>query len=439
MSCSATFCNPSNRCSTWLPNQPYGWADLSHSGIFRDLATVHVELGCELSIKIENEASEWVKMPVGETNCVEHKIDCRDLVAVDLKANIFILASQLKERMNDKEEEISLVHYGKESVNKDIDVTLISQFSVNRLKSFIQVIEAWQGPISIAIYLTQPDDIDELIQFLKIPKNLEIYSALTITLVKPNYGHQEHLAYPINHLRNIAITESSTEFIFVTDADFVPSSNLYTFIRSRLVPYVIYQSGKLQPTAWVIPCFAIHEAYAQLPIPNTYNELRKLVGQGVAYITDPGAGHGPTLATEIAMVRPLLMGNPLAYEVCYESQWEPYYVLHRSAPLYDVRFRNQGGDKQSHALQLNAEKYRFMVLREVFMVHKDHQSTMSWPAGGFEKSQKAVKQWNYFEEFMNEIRMIYGRNPRWPHGCSAVAIGWQEQRRDILGLAAGAV
>lgn len=257
-------------------------------------------------------------------------------------------------------------------------------------------------------------------------------------MIKPNYLDPKHLAYPINHLRNIAITQSTTEYIFVTDADFVPSNNLYTFIRSRLIPYVIYQSGKIPPTAWVVPCFAIREAYAQLPIPNTYNELRRLVGQNVAYITDPGAGHGPTLAVEIAMVRPLLMGNPLAYEVCYESQWEPYYVLHRSAPLYDVRFRNQGGDKQSHALHLNAEKYRFMVLREVFMVHRDH-SKMVWPSGGFEKSQKEVKTWNYFNEFMNEIQSIYGRNSRWPRGCSAIAIGWQDQRRDVVGLAAGAV
>ncbi|KAI8090323.1 glycosyl-transferase for dystroglycan-domain-containing protein [Gilbertella persicaria] len=138
------------------------------------------------------------------------------------------------------------------------------------------------------------------------------------------------------------------------------------------------------------------------------------------------------------MVRPLLMGDPLAYEVCYESQWEPYYVVHRSAPLYDARFRNQGGDKQSHALHLNAEGYRFMVLRQVFMVHKDH-STFVWPNGGFERSQKATTNWNYFVGFMQEIEGIYGKSARWPRGCSANSIGWQDQRRDTVGLAAGAV
>ncbi|RCH92298.1 Glycosyltransferase-like 1B [Rhizopus azygosporus] len=440
--CFATLCNPSNKCSTWLPNRPYDWSELSQAGIFRDLATIQVEFGCELKIKLESERSEWMTLPTGKKiNCEGYDTKCGNLVAIDLKANILILATQLNQKMQDPStegQEIVMVHHGQESSNRNVDVSLISQFSVNRLEPFVEVIESWQGPISVAIHLTQSTDIDTLVQFLKTSKNLDLYSRLTITLIKPNYLDPKHLAYPINHLRNIAITQSTTEYIFVTDADFVPSNNLYTFIRSRLIPYVIYQSGKIPPTAWVVPCFAIREAYAQLPIPNTYNELRRLVGQNVAYITDPGAGHGPTLAVEIAMVRPLLMGNPLAYEVCYESQWEPYYVLHRSAPLYDVRFRNQGGDKQSHALHLNAEKYRFMVLREVFMVHRDH-SKMVWPSGGFEKSQKEVKTWNYFNEFMNEIQSIYGRNSRWPRGCSAIAIGWQDQRRDVVGLAAGAV
>lgn len=286
-------------------------------------------------------------------------------------------------------------------------------------------------------YLTHAADIEELVNYFSIQKNLDTYSRVTLAIVKPNYLNNAHLAYPINHLRNIAITESSTEYIFVLDADFVPSVSLYEYLRNRLLPFIMYQSGKLPSTAWVVPCFAIREGYEQMAIPGSYDELRKLVGRDIAYITDPGAGHGPTLAAEIAMVRPLLLGNPLAYEVCFESQWEPYYVLHRSAPLYDARFKNQGGDKQSHALQLNAEKYRFMVLREVFMVHKDH-SKMVWPDGGFEKAQKAIKKWNYFEEFMHEIESLYGRNSRWPRGCSATAIGWQDQRRDIIGLAAGA-
>ncbi|KAI9475902.1 MAG: glycosyl-transferase for dystroglycan-domain-containing protein [Benjaminiella poitrasii] len=445
-SCSAVLCNPTNKCSTWTPNHPYDWSDLSKAGLFRDLSTIQLDPGCELKVKIEEkiDEGEWLTISEGFTKCTDsgYGTNCRNFVEMELKANVLALAKKMKKMIKEQANEgreIILTHREKDiSLNEKIDVTMISQFSVNRLEIFSKAIGNWQGPISIAIYLTQPTDIDELVRFFKIEQNLKTYSRAIITLVKPNYLDNTRLQYPINHLRNIAITESSTDYIFVMDADFVPSSNLYSFVHSRLIPFVLYQSGKLPPTAWVVPCFAIHEEYDDLPIPESYGELRRLVGKGIAYITDPGAGHGPTLATEVAMIRPFLLGNPLAYEVCYESQWEPYYILHRSAPLYDVRFKNQGGDKQSHALHLNAERYRFMVLREVFMVHKDHP-TMVWPGGGFEKSQKAATNWNYFEGFLREIESLYGGNVRWPRGCSSSAIGWQDQRRNTLGIAAGVV
>ncbi|RCI01839.1 hypothetical protein CU098_007237 [Rhizopus stolonifer] len=444
--CSVTLCNPTGKCSNWKPDQHYTWSDLSQARVFRDLATIQLNKGCQLKIKVEKslEESEWLIIPEGVTECSDsgYGVLCRNFVEMDLQSNVLIMAKEMeslmKEQLNQNQEIILVQPAKEEPQNKKVDVTLISQFTVNRLDTFSKAIEAWNGPISATIYLTNPNDIKDLISYFENEKNVETYARVIITLVKPNYLDNTHLAYPINHLRNLAITESSTDYIFVIDADFTPSKNLYSYIRSQLIPYAIHNSASMPSTAWVVPCFAIREEFSDLPLPETYNELRRLVGKDVAYITDPGAGHGPTLATEIAMVRPLLMGDPLAYEVCYESQWEPYYVVHRSAPLYDARFRNQGGDKQSHALHLNAEGYRFMVLRQVFMVHKDH-STFVWPNGGFERSQKATTNWNYFVGFMQEIEGIYGKSARWPRGCSANSIGWQDQRRDTVGLAAGAV
>ncbi|RCH92324.1 Glycosyltransferase-like 1B, partial [Rhizopus stolonifer] len=417
--CSAVLCNPFKKCSTWFSDQHYDWSELSQAGIFRDLATVQVDLGCELAIKVQG--SDWITLSAGITNCLRYDTQCRDLVELKLKDSILVLASHLKDKMKERSndgKEIILVHNEK-SVNNNMDVTLVSQFSIHRLEAFSQVIELWQGPISIAIYLTEPTDIDKLIEFFKIPKNLKLYSRLTITLVKPNYNHVNHLNYPINHLRNLAITESFTDYIFVTDA--VPSSHMYTLIQSRLIPHVTYSPEK--KTAWIIPCFAIHEAYAQLPIPDTYHEWFGLINQGVAYMAEQGPG----------LVQPLLLETSLAYEVCYESQWEPYYIVHRSAPLYDIRFRNQGGDKQSHALQLNAERFRFKVFSQVFTIHRDSPNQ---PRNG--GKPKGVKSWSHLDEFMQEMESIYGMNPKWPRGCSAMAIGWQDQKRNVLGLAAGA-
>lgn len=117
-----------------------------------------------------------------------------------------------------------------------------------------------------------------------------------------------------------------------------------------------------------------------------------------SYIFELG-GHG---ATEYSM----FFAHPIGehhrspyYEVCFRSQWEPYYVVHRDAPLYDERFKNQGGDKQQHALHLNAlgypefelvvsyadeeggifHRFRFFVLRDHFIYHLDHEPGMRCP------------------------------------------------------------
>ncbi|KAI9316315.1 glycosyl-transferase for dystroglycan-domain-containing protein [Dichotomocladium elegans] len=281
-------------------------------------------------------------------------------------------------------------------------------------------------------YLTDPDDIGQLKSFFAIPANTAIYARVTLVLVKPDYTSPERLKYPINHLRNLALYAATTSHVFVMDADFVPSPNLYRHARDTLL--VDLPGSRRQ--AIVIPCYAIREDHKDDPLPTTMIELEELIDRGVAYITDPGSGHGPTLAVPM-----MTTGNTggFWYEVCYESQWEPYYIVPRDSDnlvLYDARFRNQGGDKQSHALQLNAAGFQFLVSTETFILHKDH-SKMVWPGGGFAESQKAYTHWSYFAEFMREMEDLYGANVRWPRACSATAIGWQVQQRSPIGVLMG--
>lgn len=279
-------------------------------------------------------------------------------------------------------------------------------------------------------YLTHPSDVETFINYFSDDQKRDLYSRCTITIVKPNYSSDLHLRYPINHLRNLAIVASTTDYLYVIDADFVPGKSLYQQSRSKLLPHL----NKSRLVAMVIPCLAVTETSLDNLRVETASDIRSLFRQNKAFITDPRAGHGPTHTRQLALSHALKSGN--YYEVCYESQWEPYYIVHKSAPLYDARFRNQGGDKQSHALLLNALGYRFLVANNVFMVHTDH-SAMVWPGGGLAKAQREERQWTYFDGFMREMEQLFGKNLRWPRGCSAKAIGWQEQRRDVLGMAAG--
>ncbi|OAD77333.1 glycosyltransferase family 49 protein [Phycomyces blakesleeanus NRRL 1555(-)] len=409
--CQAKMCNPAGRCSTWsTASGAVNWTGLVENGLYRDLGKINVDPGCEVELRVDGEGPRpeqgWMRME-GNTSCVDEYgqtgwvPECRNLVSM-----------QVKDRYN---EEIVMNHIP--SSVDPFDITLVTQFSVNRLNTFNKVLDVWKGPISIAIYLTEEGDIDELDEFLKIPENFKAYEHIHLTLVKPPYNTLDRLAYPINHLRNLAWAASTTDYILVIDADFVPSPNLHNFLQEQYT-----RMSKSPKIAWVVPCFGLVSDY---PIPTKVSTIRNALDNKKAYITDPGAGHGPTLYRQLGLSH----GFHVYDEVCYESQWEPYYVISRHTPMYDVRFKNQGGDKQSHALQLNSEQYTFRVWRNVFLAHQEHTS-MVWPGQG----KIEPPEWNYFGGFMREMESIYGPNVRWPRGCNAAGVGWQDQGRPTLGL-----
>jgi hypothetical protein len=87
--CNVVLCNPSNRCSTWKPNQKYTWSDLSKAGVFRDLSTIQLSEGCRLKVKVEGRVDdgEWLTIPEGQTQCTEsgYGVKCRNFVELDLR------------------------------------------------------------------------------------------------------------------------------------------------------------------------------------------------------------------------------------------------------------------------------------------------------------------------------------------------------------------
>ncbi|KAI9251733.1 hypothetical protein BY458DRAFT_550225 [Sporodiniella umbellata] len=412
--CSAVLCNPFGKCSTWYSDREYDWPELAQAGIFRDLATAQVGVGCELAIKIQG--SNWKSLPSGKTNCLKHDIRCRDLVELKLKANILILASHLRERMKEPSNEgreIILVHGGQ--ATNSVDVTLVDQILADQLDRFSQTMEDWRGPVSLIVYLRHSEDIDILIDFFKKPGALQLYSKATITLLKPNYSHVDHLTFPINYLRNLAITESLTDYVFVTHT--IPSLQLQNLIQTQLIPSI--DSSPERKTAWIVPSFRVSQDYE--PLPETYRGWKTWVDLGLASINGDG----------LSLVQPSLTKSSFAYEVCYESHWELDYIVHRLAPLYDIRFNSQGEDRRSHALHLNAEGYRFKVIRQAFSFIRVLSNDKDF--------RKKSKPSSHYNGFIQDIVSVYGRNPTWPRGCSAMAIGWHAQNRNTLGLAVGSV
>lgn len=238
-------------------------------------------------------------------------------------------------------------------------------------------------------------------------------------------------------------------------------------------------SPTLKRTAVALSAFALAPGFSAA-YPSTPAALARLVfdvDPPLATLTDANAGHGPSMPSLLLRAgrtshRHAAKDLPpdWAFPVAYEPQWEPYCLLHRAShPLYDERFSDQGGDKQSHALLLNALGFEFFVLRDVWFMHppkrlwaKDDAAGVgagtaadeideAWPgarlvskakgkaavagAGGvadeaeareadhdpahFSHAQRDASRFRYFQDFLPEMEASWGSNVRWPRGAGA--------------------
>ncbi|ORY66943.1 hypothetical protein BCR35DRAFT_334500 [Leucosporidium creatinivorum] len=439
----------------------------------QDVAEVDVPLGSTVTL-VGGELEEDIELEMGST-CA--KGACRGAKQATLRHDLLKGLQQMREA--DASTPMVLEVPSTHDWPSDA-VTLVTQFSISRLARFERTLREWHGPLSIAIYLTDEADIASLISYLT-PSTLERWSKVAVTIVKPDYSISQEaltlrLRYPINRLRNLALSLAPTPYVVVTDADFVPSPHMHSILQTRGVPLIAHsptspasQSPTLHRTAIVISAFALTSSFPSgSPYPSTPSELSSALSSTPphATLTDPNAGHGPSSPSLLFSLSPLPLHSHASptdpswsFPICYEPQWEPYYLLHRAShPLYDERFTDQGGDKQSHALLLNALGYEFKALRGVWFMHppkggsgggkaeggsagdqEDDDIDEAWPSArlvdpeleerGEEedhdpthfnaRAQRDERRFRYFQDFLPEMEKVWGGNLRWPRGCGA--------------------
>ncbi|KAF9392112.1 hypothetical protein CPB97_004117 [Podila verticillata] len=408
------LCNVDGMCSSWDQDRIWMESELKRDESWLQPGWIRVHLGTRAIITMRS--GRRLELGFGIHRCGESSLPviCKDIISLTVEESLLSAIDGIAEvcARDDWATQPALVHTVRPAKGfSKRDVTMIAQYSKSRLYRFEHSIRVWPGPISIVLFLATNDDIADVKAYFDQKGKLSLYDNVVLTIVKPNYSLGTHKRYPINHLRNVGIQTAMTDYIFVMDADFVPTTKLYSFAKT----FIVSQLEKTNyPTAYVIPCVAIKEEYKE-KFPDTIQELQPLMKSGMAYITDPRAGHGPT-GTKLFM-NPHIYGNSPAFEVCFESQWEPYYIVNKNQPhpYYDERFKNQGGDKQSHALMMNAIGFKFLVLRDHFMYHMDHPK-LAWTGAGLD--QKNERDFTYFADYSPMLERIFGSTYRWPRGCS---------------------
>ncbi|XP_068539902.1 xylosyl- and glucuronyltransferase LARGE2 isoform X1 [Anas acuta] len=271
------------------------------------------------------------------------------------------------------------------------DVTLVAQLSMDRLQMLEAICKHWAGPISLALYMSDA----EAQQFLRYAQASEVLSARRN--VAYHIVYKEGQFYPINLLRNVALANAQTPYVFLTDIDFLPMYGLYDYLRNSIQQLELPH----RKAALIVPAF--ETLHYRLTFPKSKAELLSMLDMGSLYTFRYHVwpkGHAPT---DYAKWRTATV----PYRVAWQPDFEPYVVVRRDCPKYDQRFVGFGWNKVSHIMELDAQEYELLVLPNAFMIHMPHAPSFDISKFRLSAGYRGCLQ-TLREEFHQDLSRRYG-------------------------------
>ncbi|XP_041911115.1 LARGE xylosyl- and glucuronyltransferase 2 isoform X3 [Arvicola amphibius] len=273
------------------------------------------------------------------------------------------------------------------------DVTLVAQLSMDRLQMLEALCRHWPGPMSLALYLTDA----EAQQFLYFVETSPVLS--TRKDVAYHIVYREGPLYPVNQLRNVALAQALTPYVFLSDIDFLPAYSLYDYLRASIEQLEL--SSLQRKAALVVPAF--ETLHYRFNFPNSKAELLTLLDAGSLYTFryhEWPQGHAPT---DYARWREA----QAPYRVQWAADYEPYVVVPRDCPRYDPRFVGFGWNKVAHIIELDAQEYELLVLPEAFSIHLPHAPSLDISRFRSSPTYRDCLQ-AFKEEFHQDLSRRYG-------------------------------
>lgn len=276
----------------------------------------------------------------------------------------------------------------------DISFTLVSQLSFDRIWMIAQHCERWGNhPISVAVFSNR--NATEVKADAVVNGCSE--EQLTVQTVSRARYDPSGTEYPVNILRNLALSAVETSHVVYADVDFWPASNLYTILSQTSVKEHMASDPYL---ATVIPAFQIiRQCNAfrdckdkNIPVmPKNKEALMELVERRKATSFDPTnkGGHG---STKYATWRTQEEGTFVDLPCINSNRYEPYLAVRycHNLPPFQEGFTGYGKNKMSWAMQLRRSGYQFSQLGGAFLIHYPHLDS------------KARMEWNKKPELLNQ-------------------------------------
>eukprot|EP00039_Didymoeca_costata_P019762 m.338835 g.338835 ORF g.338835 m.338835 type:complete len:416 (-) comp18562_c0_seq1:267-1514(-) len=264
-------------------------------------------------------------------------------------------------------------------------VTLVTHLTTNRLDSLRELLEEWDGNLTAAVAELGMEGVLATDAFLDSLPTDSLNRLVIARWRQPPFGPEgrTNSLYPANFLRNLAIDKVRTRSAFLIDVDFHPSKGLYR----KLLKYDEDRArGVYGPkTAFVIPAFEIHASVVTDSKEQLIEAIQRKRAKPVL-----AEGMEPRSIVEYDPAHVYFIDYPKWYKTSepYERRVEyvanePYVMVdlsNRCVPAYDERFFYRGSDKQEYTHHLHVLGFKFLVLPDVFIVHRWHAPS-NWLGG----------------------------------------------------------
>ncbi|KAK1341546.1 hypothetical protein QTO34_017961 [Cnephaeus nilssonii] len=176
-----------------------------------------------------------------------------------------------RERFTVHRTHLYFLHYEYEPAADNTDVTLVAQLSMDRLQMLEAICKHWEGPISLALYLSDA----EAQQFLRYAQGSEVL--MSRHNVAYHIVYKEGQFYPVNLLRNVAMKHVGTPYMFLSDIDFLPMYGLYEYLRKSVIQLDLANTKK----AMIMPAF--ETLRYRLSFPKSKAELLSMLDMGTLF------------------------------------------------------------------------------------------------------------------------------------------------------------
>lgn len=242
------------------------------------------------------------------------------------------------------------------------DITFVTHISYNRMYMLERIAAHWQGPMSVAIDIL-PENFDQLVENFCASEMLQLKENLMIHL-----SIKQGEFYPANFIRTVALNGSCTSYVFLSDGDFVPVQNS----ELRMMEY-IKDHGVLAPGekhAVVLPAFELLRDGTAFPREKRdVIDLWKEKQLRPFHLREWPPGHSATLF-------PYWKIADKIYRIKWRRQFEPYLIMRSDeVPAYNQEFVGRFFDKVSHAMEIAARGFQFLVTPDLYTVHLPHPVT----------------------------------------------------------------